>query len=76
MVSKFYALKLAYVLLIFNHVGSAAALAINRTIDDQFGDSVTGAVPIYSPGNVWTQGNVCTGCVAQPDYEQTFDHSE
>ena len=75
MASKFCAFKLAYALLIFNHVRSAAALAVNRTIDDQFGDSVTGALPVYSPENIWTQGNQCS-CFAQPDYEQTFDHSE
>jgi len=73
MASKYRALKLACVLLIFR---SAAALAINRTIDDQFGDSATGALPIYSPENMWAQGNQCSTCFAQPDYQQTFDHSE
>lgn len=52
------------------------ALATNRTIDDQNGDSLTGALPSYSPENIWTQGDQCSTCYAQPNYEQTFDHSE
>ena len=37
------------------------ASLVNRTIDDEFGDSVTGAVPTYAPQG-WLQGQNCTGC--------------
>jgi hypothetical protein len=69
----FYALALTYALLFFKHV---CVFGINVTIDDQNGDSVTGAVPSYSPGNKWQQGSQCPGCFAQPDPQQTFDGSE
>ncbi|KAI0640174.1 hypothetical protein C8Q77DRAFT_116628 [Trametes polyzona] len=49
------------------------ALAVNRTIDDQKGDSVTGVVPSYSPIGSWNQGPACTGCFIQLDTSQTFD---
>ncbi|KAH9914657.1 uncharacterized protein BXZ73DRAFT_21365, partial [Epithele typhae] len=35
---------------------------VNRTIDDQKGDSSTGAVPVYTPGDAWADGQTCTGC--------------
>lgn len=53
---------------------SVAALT-NRTIDDQFGDSVTGLVPTYSPASAWSQGANCTGCGVQLDALNTYDGS-
>ena len=40
------------------------AKLVNRTIDDEGGDSVTGIVPTYTPneGDPWIQGNVCSFC--------------
>ncbi|KAI0659553.1 hypothetical protein C8Q70DRAFT_1053906 [Cubamyces menziesii] len=36
---------------------------MNRTIDDQYGDSVTGALPLFFPTTgVWNIGQTCTGC--------------
>ncbi|KAH9932121.1 uncharacterized protein BXZ73DRAFT_77617 [Epithele typhae] len=36
---------------------------VNVTIDDEFGDDITGAKPVYSPDTgLWTQGSTCTGC--------------
>jgi hypothetical protein len=78
MFSQFRVLLLAYAvrLPLLSYIRNAAALAVNRTIDDEIGDSVTGALPIYVPQNIWTQGNQCTTCWADPDYQQTFDQSE
>ncbi|KIK70115.1 hypothetical protein GYMLUDRAFT_53221 [Collybiopsis luxurians FD-317 M1] len=44
-----------------------------RYIDDEKGDSVTGALPVYSPANAWTQGATCSGCGFHPDPQQAFD---
>ncbi|KAJ7650803.1 hypothetical protein FB45DRAFT_732028 [Roridomyces roridus] len=44
----------------------------NRTIDDTNGDSVTGAVPVYTPEAVW-DGPSCNGCAILPNRAQTFD---
>ncbi|EED77922.1 predicted protein [Postia placenta Mad-698-R] len=44
-----------------------------RTIDDHYGDSVTGVVPVY--GNVWNYGPTCPGCMVQPNPELVFDRS-
>ncbi|CDO75240.1 hypothetical protein BN946_scf185036.g4 [Trametes cinnabarina] len=38
------------------------AAAVNRTIDDQFGDSVTRQLPSYQPDGKWAQGSQCSGC--------------
>ena len=78
MVSQFRAVLLAYVvcLPLLGYVRNAAALAVNSTIDDQSGDSLTGALPIYFPQNIWTQGAQCTTCWSKPDSRQAFDHSE
>ncbi|OSD04809.1 hypothetical protein PYCCODRAFT_1433148 [Trametes coccinea BRFM310] len=35
---------------------------VNRTIDDQRGDSVTGAKPSWAPDNGWAQGQICGTC--------------
>ncbi|KAJ6546794.1 hypothetical protein B0H19DRAFT_242101 [Mycena capillaripes] len=47
----------------------------NRTIDDQFGDSVTGALPSYSPLSTWNQGANCGGCTLHPDPAPAFNHT-
>ena len=54
-------------------VGWTRALLVNRTIDDKFGDSVTGQVPQYIPDGVWDQGDECAGCHAQPDRTQVHN---
>ncbi|KAI0713167.1 hypothetical protein C8T65DRAFT_645758 [Cerioporus squamosus] len=51
----------------------AAGLSVNRTIDDELGDVVTGLQPLYSPDSVWNQGAQCTRCTIKPDVSQTFD---
>ena len=67
---------MALVLLFFllNILGEfGLAALVNRTIDDHFGDQITGALPIYSPANLWQQGNGCTGCLFQADVSKAFD---
>ena len=53
------------------------ASLVNRTIDDEFGDSVTGVVPTYAPQG-WLQGQNCTGCSFNSrnvDISQVFNGS-
>ncbi|KAI0673167.1 hypothetical protein C8Q78DRAFT_704138 [Trametes maxima] len=55
-------------------VDSATGL-VNRTIDDQEGDSVTGALPNYLPKR-WNTGQTCSTCNIHPgiiDASQAFD---
>lgn len=42
-------------------------------IDDQYGDSATGEMPIYNPVTGWTQGATCTGCAFHPETELAFN---
>ena len=46
-----------------------------RTIDDTYGDSLTGAKPDYSSGgnDCWFQGPGCTECVLQPDPSKAYN---
>ncbi|KAL1951102.1 hypothetical protein VTO73DRAFT_251 [Trametes versicolor] len=59
------------ILLAVSAVGRS--LSVNRTIDDEKGDSVTGEVPVYTPDGSWSQGSTCSGCFIQLDPSQTFD---
>ncbi|KAE9394633.1 hypothetical protein BT96DRAFT_1022422 [Gymnopus androsaceus JB14] len=43
-----------------------------RYIDDQYGDSVSGAIPTYEPSEGWEQGSICTECAIHPDAKQAF----
>ncbi|KAH9912312.1 uncharacterized protein BXZ73DRAFT_107513 [Epithele typhae] len=43
-------------------LGDCQAREVNRTIDDYYGDSVTGVVPIYKPTAEWADGNTCDAC--------------
>ena len=50
------------------HLVRADPVAVNITIDDQYGDVLTGVVPTYSPsGGVWSQGANCSLCSARPN---------
>lgn len=48
-------------------LGYTHALYVNRTIDDEYGDSVTGLKPQYSPPDVWNQGSLCEDCSIKLD---------
>ena len=46
----------------------ARASAVNITIDDEYGDALTGVVPTYlplGPSINWNQGSTCVGCRAK-----------
>ena len=60
---------IALVVVIFS---LSMAQPTNRTIDDTFGDSETGRLPVYLPPTAWG-GNNCTGCAIQPDRDMAFD---
>ncbi|KAK7024042.1 hypothetical protein R3P38DRAFT_1087963 [Favolaschia claudopus] len=47
----------------------------NRTIDDQFGDSVSGALPVYNPAPNWNEGASCSNCAIRPDPALAFNHT-
>jgi hypothetical protein len=52
----------------------ATATRVNRTIDDTFGDSLTGDKPTYLPSAVWNDLNAtCDTCVTQLDPNQAFN---
>ena len=46
------------------------AETVNRTIDDYFGDSVTGRKVDYS--GYWNVGQTCFGCAIHPDANQAY----
>lgn len=50
---------------------TASAKIINRTIDDYYGDSVTGLQPVYDQGE-WNYGPTCSKCTARPEPADTF----
>ncbi|KAI0640166.1 hypothetical protein C8Q77DRAFT_114749 [Trametes polyzona] len=54
-------MHLAAVYAVLPIIGSRAIL-VNRTIDDTYGDSVTGLGPSYSPPGSWALGPECVGC--------------
>ena len=45
----------------------ASATLVNVTIDDTFGDELTGARITYTPQGAWNFGQNCTECTAMPD---------
>ncbi|KAH9930966.1 uncharacterized protein B0H18DRAFT_120087 [Fomitopsis serialis] len=52
---------------------SVFVFAETRTIDDTFGDSVTGEIPNYSSSDCWSQGPDCSGCFLQPDASKAYN---
>ncbi|KAJ7059704.1 hypothetical protein C8F01DRAFT_217879 [Mycena amicta] len=49
--------------------------AVNRTIDDTRGDSVTGQAVQFLPGTVWFNQTSCAGCSDVPDPALSFDNT-
>ncbi|KAJ7923538.1 hypothetical protein B0H13DRAFT_1980154 [Mycena leptocephala] len=43
-----------------------------RTIDDTFGDSESGLLPIYTPAKNFSPNSNCTSCVLRPDPASAF----
>lgn len=52
-----------------------AGSLVNHTIDDQYGDSQTGAQPAYTPSTSFTQGSSCSGCGAKLNSSEAFDET-
>ena len=51
--------------------GIAQSKAVNHTIDDEKGDSLTRVIPVYTPSDgPWTQGSNCTQCGVSPAFVQ------
>ena len=46
---------------------------VNQTIDDQYGDSSTGFVPVYWPNTTSWANQSCVGCDIQLDVTQVYD---
>lgn len=47
-------------------LASSSAGLVNVTIDDAFGDPMTGQQILYSPENAWQRGDGCEPCTAKP----------
>ncbi|KAJ7272834.1 hypothetical protein C8J57DRAFT_260268 [Mycena rebaudengoi] len=47
----------------------------NRTIDDESGDSVSGAKPVYSPPTYWSLNSSCDGCKVHPNASLAFNRT-
>ncbi|KAI0751142.1 hypothetical protein C8Q80DRAFT_554988 [Daedaleopsis nitida] len=50
-----------------------APLSVNRTIDDETGDCITGAMPVYSPQGSWAQGSTCRTCGVSSTFVNTSE---
>jgi hypothetical protein len=53
----------------------ASAGPSNRTIDDETGDAVTGAMPVYQPADQWNYGPDCSTCHVQPEPSRVHGNS-
>ncbi|EMD35836.1 hypothetical protein CERSUDRAFT_96059 [Gelatoporia subvermispora B] len=54
------------------HFDLALAAVRNISIDDTFGDPVTGEHFVYTPPDFWNVGQDCSSCQAHPDAAQAF----
>ena len=57
------------------YFGTVVGEPSNRTIDDEFGDSITALKPLYSPPQDWFLGSSCprTGCPVVLDSSKTLN---
>jgi len=58
--------------LITIYLQPVAAALFNRTIDDHFGDSVSGVVPVYYPVQGAWNDQTCAGCAIKPETSLAF----
>lgn len=56
------AVRLRHLALLLLTTRLAHSGAVNRTIDDEFGDSVTGDRPVYRPADQWHEHAQCPQC--------------
>lgn len=52
-----------------------SSASVNITVDDEQGDSHTGAKPTYSPSDGWSQGATCSGCQIKANPALAFDNT-
>ncbi|KAJ8503618.1 hypothetical protein ONZ45_g10712 [Pleurotus djamor] len=50
-------------------------MLLNFTIDDEYGDSLTSALPQYEFARAWHQGSHCPSCATKLDSNRTFKQS-
>lgn len=68
MTAKLFRFSLALALSYLTFTSTTRADPVNRTIDDEYGDSTGGGIVQYTPLDEWGQGAGCTsGCSAKPD---------
>ncbi|EJD06284.1 uncharacterized protein FOMMEDRAFT_166512 [Fomitiporia mediterranea MF3/22] len=53
-------------ILIASLLSTGLTKLVNVTIDDTYGDPITGNQIVYSPSSAWQQGNGCGPCTAKP----------
>ncbi|KAI9059940.1 hypothetical protein FKP32DRAFT_1578989, partial [Trametes sanguinea] len=58
--------RVGAIIILLARASSTTAGLVNRTIDDQLGDSVTGAVPSYAPDGGWAAAQNCQTCGIHP----------
>ncbi|KAH9917971.1 uncharacterized protein B0H18DRAFT_685913 [Fomitopsis serialis] len=68
---------LTFSLLLANTVVDVRATPTTRTIDDYYGDSSTGAMPVYTNTSdaEWNYGPDCPPCSLRPDTDKAFKGS-
>ncbi|KAI5117138.1 hypothetical protein M0805_008257 [Coniferiporia weirii] len=62
---------LALSILLFSCVLISRGVVVNVTVDDQFGDERTNALPQFTSSG-WSQGSTCTGCAVKPNVSQAY----
>ncbi|KAI0820108.1 hypothetical protein BC628DRAFT_928449 [Trametes gibbosa] len=70
--------SLSSVCTILSVLHCAIAVLVNRTIDDENGDSETGIKPVYTPADGWAQGATCDACAVNSslvDASQVFNRT-
>ena len=60
-------IRTVYYIVLLLLVRSVIAALVNVTIDDQYGDPLTGFLPSYLPTDEWKQGANCSACSVRPD---------
>ena len=55
-------------------IQAAFALPMNVTVDDTYGDPITGTTFFYSPSSVWSTGH-CPACTAPVDDSLAYNHT-
>ncbi|KAI0796187.1 hypothetical protein C8Q75DRAFT_803223 [Abortiporus biennis] len=68
-----FSLRSVWLVFLILSVQQVSSEWVNRTIDDQEGDQLTGRQVSYSPTELWTQGATCGNCAFHPSTSMTYD---